>query len=243
MKTLVGVINKNHKTANKTVVTLGKNEYTELETPRNEIIIAPYDAKNIYMTQYNNNGRKWSAESQPIIELFNEYFGGGMNTVVFQELRESRGLAYSAWATYNTPWRMGHTEYARTNIISQNDKMMDCIRTFNQIIDTIPQSEKAFELAKQALTKRLAAQRTTKFSILGAYLNAKRKGIDYDINEKIYNALPGLTMKDMVDFEHETMAGKPYIYMILGDEKNLDIESLEKIAPIRRVSTEEIFGY
>ena len=68
-------------------------------------------------------------------------------------------------------------------------------------------------------------------------------GIDYDINEKIYNALPGITMKDMVDFEKETMAGKPYRYLILGDEKSLDIKSLERIAPVKRLTTEEIFGY
>ena len=24
-------------------------------------------------------------------------FGGGMNSIVFQEMRETRGLAYSAW--------------------------------------------------------------------------------------------------------------------------------------------------
>ena len=34
-----------------------------------------------------------------------------------------------------------------------------------------------------------------------------------------------------------------YRYLILGDEKELDIESLEKIAPIRRLTLEEIFGY
>ena len=50
-------------------------------------------------------------------------------------------------------------------------------------------------------------------------------------------------MKDMVDFEKETMAGKPYRYLILGDEKNLDIKSLERIAPVKRLTTEEIFGY
>ena len=68
-------------------------------------------------------------------------------------------------------------------------------------------------------------------------------GIDYDINEKIYNALPGITLSDMVEFEKETMAGKPYRYIILGDEKNLDMKSLERIAPIKRLTTEEIFGY
>ena len=39
------------------------------------------------------------------------------------------------------------------------------------------------------------------------------------------------------------MANKPYRYLILGDEKNLDIKALEKIGPIRKLSTEDIFGY
>ena len=36
---------------------------------------------------------------------------------------------------------------------------------------------------------------------------------------------------------------KPYRYIILGDEKELDMPSLEKIGPIRRLTLEEIFGY
>lgn len=243
VKELTTVMDKYHKTAKKFAPNPTGKEYVERQTSNNEVLIAPYDAKNIYMTQYHNDGKTWSAEQQPLIELFNEYFGGGMNTVVFQELREARGLAYSAWARYYTPWRKGHSEYSRANVISQNDKMMDCIRTFNEIIDTIPQSQAAFDLAKQALTKRLAAARTTKFSIFSAYLSAQQMGLDYDINEKVYNALPGITMNDMVRFEQETMAKKPYRYIILGNEKELDIESLEKIAPIKRVTTDEIFGY
>ena len=130
-----------------------------------------------------------------------------------------------------------------TFIISQNDKMTDCIRTFNEIIDTMPQSDKAFELAKQALLKRLATARTTKMGIINAYLNAKRKGIDYDINEKVYNAVTSLTLDNIARFEKEAMANKPYRYLILGNEKELDMKALEKIGPVKRLSTEEIFGY
>ena len=68
-------------------------------------------------------------------------------------------------------------------------------------------------------------------------------GIDYDLNEKIYNALPNVTLQDIVNFEKQTMANKPYRYLILGDEKNLDMKALEKIGPIHRVTTEQIFGY
>ena len=64
-----------------------------------------------------------------------------------------------------------------------------------------------------------------------------------DIRRGVYEALPKLTLEDIVKFEHDNMANKPWLYLILGDEKNLDMKSLEKIAPIKRVSTEEIFGY
>mgnify|MGYP001026219673 CR=1 FL=1 len=242
-KQLAALITKEHKTAKKLVPAPAGKEYTEQQTPSNEVYIAPYDAKNIYMIQYHNDNRQWNPEEAPVKAMFNQYFGGGMNTVVFQELREARGLAYSAAAYYNEPWRKNHPEDFYTYIISQNDKMMDCIKVFNNIIDTIPQSQAAFDIAKQSLAKSLQSQRTLRFGILNAYMSAKRRGIDYDINEKIYNALPSIKLSDIVKFEQDNMAHKPYRYIILGDEKELDMEALGKIGPIKRLTTEEIFGY
>ena len=240
---LTAAIDKYHKTA-KTLADAPKSRnYMMQQTAQNEVYIAPYDAKNIYMVQFHNENRQWNPANQPVVSLFNEYYGGGMNSVVFQELREARGLAYSAFADYGTPSYEGEPEYAYTYIISQNDKMMDCIRTFNSILDTMPQSEKALGLAKQALMKRLATARITKEGIINAYLNAKDLGIDYSLSKKIYEAVPSLTMDDVVKFEQETMAKKPYRYLILGDEKQLDMKALEKIGPIKRLTTEDIFGY
>ena len=217
--------------------------YTEMQTKENEVWMAPYEAKNIYMMLYNNSGKGWNVEQQPMVYLFNEYFGTGMNGIVFQELRETRGLAYNASARYTTPSRVGGTESLQANIISQNDKMMDCVKAFNNIIDEMPQSDKAFELAKQASMKRIATERTTKFGIINAYLQARRLGLDFDIKERIYNALPKITLKEMVEFEKQSMAKKPLRYLILGDEKNLDMKGLEKIGKIKKVTTQEIFGY
>ena len=242
-KQLLATIDKNHATAKKLKDVPAGKAYTKQLTPQNEIWIAPYDAKNIYMIQYHNENQKWNPEDEAKIQVFNEYFGGGMNGVVFQELRESRGLAYSAFADFSTPVRKADSNYAYTYIISQNDKMMDCIKVFSNILDTLPQSPAAFELAKQATMKRIASQRITKTGIIYSYLSAKQRGIDYDIRRKVYAALPSLKLEDIVKFEHDNMAKKPWRYLILGDEKNLDIKSLEKIAPIKRVSTEEIFGY
>ena len=199
--------------------------------------------KNIYMRMIHNEERAWHPEEAAVKALFNEYYGSGMNTIVFQEMREARGLAYNAYAGYVEPDYKWEPELFFTHIITQNDKMMDCLKQFHVILDTIPQSEAAFRIAKEALTKRLATERTTKFNLINAWIRAQRLGIDYDIDERIYNALPNLTLQDIVRFEQEQMARKPYRYVILGDEKELDMESLSKIGTIKRLSTEEIFGY
>ena len=242
-KDLSKLITKTHKTAKKLAPIPAGKEYMEQTTPQNEVLIAPYEAKNIYMIQYHNEGKPFSLEEAPIRSMFNEYFGGGMNTIVFQELRESRGLAYSASASYVAPSRLNHPEGYLTYIVSQNDKMMDCIKVFNSILDTIPQSETAFEIAKQSAMKSLQTARTTKFSVLNSYYWAKKKGWDFDLNERIYKALPSMTLQDIVNFEKKNMVGKTYKYVILGDEKELDMEALGKIGPIRRLTTEDIFGY
>ena len=218
--------------------------YTKQLTPQNEILIAPYDAKNIYMQMYHIEPLKWNPDEAAVKALFNEYYGGSMGSVVFQEIRESRGLAYNAFAGYIDPsYKDDDTEFAMVHIISQNDKMMDCIRQFHQILDTIPQSEGAFGIAKEAVKKKIASNRTTKFELISTWLAAKDLGIDYDLDKPVYEALEKITLQDIVNFEQQRMAHKTWRYVILGNEKELDMPALEKMGTIRRLTLEEIFGY
>ena len=222
---------------------LENKPYLDQLANENEVWIAPYQAKNIYMRMYHNEGRDWNPEESAVRALFNEYFGGGMNGIVFQEMRETRGLAYNAYAIYNRPAVKGRKESFMTHIITQNDKMMDAVNHFNEIMNQMPASEAAFKIAKEALTKQLASNRINKMSIIWNYIAAQKLGIDYDLNAKIYEQLPQLTLQNVVDFAKQRIADKSYRYIILGDEKELDMKSLEKIGPIRRLKTEEVFGY
>ena len=217
--------------------------YTLQATTQSEVLLAPYDAKNIYMQMYFIDDHKFNPDEAAVKEVFNEYYGASMASIVFQEMRESRGLAYNAYAAYLDPSYKDEAEMALVHIITQNDKMMDCVHHFLDILDTIPQSEASFRIAKEAVTKRIASLRTTKFGLISKWLAAKQRGIDYDENERIYKALSALTLADIVKFEQARMAHKTWRYVILGNERDLDVKSLEKIAPIRRLTTEEIFGY
>lgn len=241
-KTLSNMLGKLHKTQKKLVAVPQNKPYIKQEAAKNEVWIAPYEAKNIYMRMYHNENRDWNPDEAAVQALFNEYFGGGMNTIVFQELREARGLAYNASAFYSQPTEKGQKESFITHIIAQNDKMKDCISVFHEILNQMPQSQGAFNIAKESLGKQLASLRTTKSAVFNAWIRAKKLGLDYDLNEKIYKALPAMQLKDIVDFEKANMANKAYRYIILGDEKELDMKTLEKIGPIKRLTIDEIFG-
>ena len=237
------IVDKTHNAAKKLQAVPKNNRYVRQEAVKNEVWIAPFDAKNIYMRTYHNENRDWNINEAAVMSVFNEYFGGGMNGIVFQEMREARGLAYNAGAMYILPGRKDEKEYFFTHIITQNDKMMDAITHFNEIVNELPASETAFNIAKEALTKQLASARTTKSDIIYRWYGMKELGLDFDINKKIYEDLPKVTLQDIVNFEKANMANKPCRYIILGDENALDMESLSKIGPIRRLTTEEVFGY
>ncbi len=240
---LSAVIDQTHHTASQLQAVPQNNYYVKQEANENEVWIAPYDAKNIYMRQYHNEGRDWNIDEAAVQAVFNEYFGGGMNGIVFQEMREARGLAYNASAMYSRPGRKGEKESFYTHIITQNDKMMDCINHFHSILNEMPASETAFHIAKEGLTKQLASLRITKSDIIYHWNAMKELGLDFDLNKKIYEDLQQVTLQDMVAFEKANMANKACRYLILGDEKELDMKALEKIGAIRRLTTEEVFGY
>ncbi|MDD2595091.1 MAG: insulinase family protein [Bacteroidales bacterium] len=226
------------------LVKIEKNKsFVQPITTESNVIIAPYDAKQIYLSAFSNRGEKFNADIVPIETLYNEYFGGGMNSIVFQEMREARGLAYSAGAGIISPTDLERNYIMRTMIATQNDKMMDALTAFDEIINEMPKSENAFTIAKEALLSRLRTQRVLKSSVLWAYKNAQDLGLDYDMDKVVFEKVQNYTLDDVVKFQEEWVKGRKYTICILGDEKDLDMRSLSKYGPIKRVTTSDIFGY
>ncbi len=242
-KELSKLLSKEHKTPKYLMPVSQGEPFVEQQATENQVVIAPFDAKNIYMRMYHNEGRTWNPDEAAVQEVFNEYYGGGMNGIVFQEMREARGLAYNAYANYYRPSAKDKKEYYITHIITQNDKMVDCISHFHEILNEMPASETAFQIAKDACIKRLASARTTKSGVIYAYLASQKLGMNISTNELIYKHLDQVQLKDIVNFEKQNMANKAYRYIILGDEKELDMKYLENLGPIKRLTLEEIFGY
>ena len=222
---------------------LEKKFSTLLPTDANKVVLAQYDAKQLYYLQFSNRGEKFDVAADPEITLYNEYFGGGMNTIVFQEMREARGLAYTAWATLATPSNANGDYSYYAFIATQNDKMQKAVEAFDDIINNMPESEKAFGIAKEALVSRLRTERTVKDGVLWSYLRARDLGLDAPRDKQIFEKVQSMTLDDVKAAQQKWVKGRKYVYGILGDIQDLDLNYLKTLGPIQTVSQEEIFGY
>ena len=212
-------------------------------TPENKVFIAEYDANQIYYIQYSNRGEKFDVANDADLDLYNEYFGGGMSSIVFQEMREARGLAYSARAYMSTPTYADGTYSFTAYIATQNDKMKQAIEAFDEIINTMPESEAAFNVAKESYINQVRTLRYTKASVLYAFINARDMGLDYDRARDVFEKVQTMTLDDVKAVQQQWVKDRNYYYLILGDSKNLDLNYLRTLGPITFLSQEQIFGY
>ncbi len=242
-KEVVKLVDKTHPLAAKLKPVPTEMKYKQLQPTETTIYIAPYKAKQLYMVGYSNRGDLFDAAKEPMRTLYNEYFGGSMNAIVFQEMRESRSLAYSAWAGMNRQSKAGRPYVYMSQIATQNDKLMDAIAAFDEIINEMPRSEAAFQLAKAGLDARCRTERDINDDMAFSYLANKALGYDHDPRREIFELLPKVTLDDLEAFQKENVKGRVFNIGILGDVDELPIDELRKLGKVVMLTTEDIFGY
>ena len=214
-----------------------------LQTPEPKVFIAPYKARQFNYIQYSNRGEGFDPTQKTAITLFNEYFGGGMNSVVFQEMREARALAYSAGAYLSTPSHLGGTTSFRATIASQNDKLEKAVAGFDEIINDMPRSQKALQIALTSLDNYYRTLRRTGADVLYRYRADKELGLDEPLDKRIFNELSSLGMEDLEAVVSKWIAGRTYVYGIVGDTSDIDLAFCRKKGPVKVLTLEEVFGY
>ncbi len=218
-------------------------QFMPLDTEENIVYFAHYEANQSYL-QTTQKGNPYDSDIIPLLRMYNQYFGGGMNAIVFQEMREKRGLAYSAWANYSSP---NHPEgyFMNTSFIAtQNDKVADAFNAFNELFDDMPMSETAFRLAQEQIISNIRTQRIRDAGVIWNYLSAQRMGRNYDLRETLYYEIPAMTLEQVQQFNLNYIKDKPKTYVILGNENIVDFDEIEKLfGPVTRLTKDDLFVF
>ncbi|WP_316750976.1 M16 family metallopeptidase [Pedobacter gandavensis] len=242
LSTFSANISKLHKLPAEFTATPAAKKFVYTENAKSEVYFADYDMVQSEVRWVRNAG-KYEADLTGKVTLFNSYFGGGMGSIVFQTIRESKALAYSTFAIFSSPDR-ADKQYAMVAYVgSQADKMNDAVTGMNELLNDLPKSEKSFEASKSNAMNAIETSRITKDGIIAAYFANKKLGIDHDGRIDEYNELKPLTFTDIKTFHDTRVANKPYNYCIVASDKKVKLEDMEKFGKFNKLTLEQIFGY
>jgi predicted Zn-dependent peptidase len=231
-----------HKTPATFIANPAKQEFSKAVQEKSTVLFADFDMVQAEI-QWVRNGVTYSASQNPSIELFNNYFGNGMGTIVFQTIRESKALAYSTYAVYNTPAKKEDSYTMIAYVGTQADKLNEAVGSMNELINNLPESPKVVDVAKENIRKTLETDRITNEDILFSYMNARRRGLDYDIRKATFDSIGSMDFKDIKKFHAEQLKDKPFTYCIVASEKKVKEDDLKKFGELNKLSLATIFGY
>lgn len=216
--------------------------YKRNEMTKNIVYFVPYDMVQAEVL-WISKSQQYDPKLTPVTSLFNEYYGGSMAGVVFQEIRESKALAYSAYSGYTAPGRKEDPYYIIAYVGTQADKLPEAIPAMSQLLETMPTAEQSFAVAKAGIKSRIETERFNRSRILFSILAGEKMGLDHDIRRDIYSEIDRLSMEDLRRFHAARYTGRPYAFAVIGSPERVTPESLKTYGEVVPLTLEQIFGY
>lgn len=239
---VVQVMNEHHTVAAEMAAIPAPKKYEQIATDQNKVYFIDYDMVQTELMLLHRGPEFNDALLAPG-EIFGEYFGGGLSSIVFQEIRESKALAYSAYAGFSDPDKKEEHHYVRGYIGTQSNKLGDATDALLELMNEMPKADKQFEQAKLSALKQIETNRTNGRSILWAYEEIRDLGMEEDYNKIIYPAIESMDFAALEKFFNEQIKGKTFVYLVIGKKGDVNMKALEKLGPVTELDLETVFGY
>nr|WP_314492808.1 insulinase family protein [uncultured Chryseobacterium sp.] len=224
----------------------------KLQPAKAKIYAEPATGGKVYFTAYDMvqmemekvaKGKNVDLSNFGKADVFNKYFGDGLSSIVFQEIRESKSLAYSAYVFYDSASEKDHPNYVTNYIGTQANKFPFAVDAMNDLMADFPQIPAQFENSKGSALKQIASNRINRTNIFYNQLALKKLGVDYDIRKDVYAEIQNLSLPQLTGFYTSDIKPLKYNTAIIGKKENLNMESINKMGEFKEVTLEEIFGY
>ncbi|MCP5497176.1 MAG: insulinase family protein [Leptospiraceae bacterium] len=194
-------------------------------------------SKIVFFTE----GDLFKKEMEPLIEAFNLYFGEDSSSLLFQEIREYRSLAYSAGGFYTIPIKEDIPSYFVGYLGTQADKTLEAVEVFYQLIKSMPEKKERIGMIKDYLMQASLSNRPDPRYLSQAVLFWKLRGYTYDplkMNMSIYRKLE---FNNIAEFYKKHIKTKPLVIGIVGDKNRINKNELSKYGKLLEIPESELF--
>jgi predicted Zn-dependent peptidase len=174
--------------------------------------------------------------------MYSKYMGGGMNAVVFQEIREARALAYSSWGGYAPGARTKDENRLAGVLGTQADKTIEATELLVSLLRKMPASAERFAIAKNDIIETYRTNPTKFRSIPETVYRWRDRGLFRDPRSKRMERAKNYTLKDLSAFSGR-FEDMPMMLYVLGSRERIDLKALRGMGEFSEKKIDEIFPY
>lgn len=183
-----------------------------------------------------------SREERPLARLYTQVLSGNMSAAVFQELRESSGLAYSAYATVSEGRTPKDASALFGSLSTQTDKTPEAVARFMALLESPPLSTARVEEAREALDLEYRATRLDPRWLGWSVVSWDEMGEAADPRAWEWAQLKSVDTEKLASFAKEWVDA-PVVFAVVAERKRVGIDALKAIGEVKEVQPETLFGY
>ena len=198
-----------------------------------------------FVISYDAIGALPTADQRARLKVFDEYFGGSMSSILFQNVREFRSLAYSTSGRSITTSLAQHAGDAQGYITAtgtQADKTLEAIGTIDSLLRQMPMKVENLDAARQSVLNDIQNGFPT-FRTVGKYVaNQRRDGYTTNPDAEIARLVPSITADDVAQFHQQHVgSNQRRVWIVIGDRKRTDMKALSRFGKVIELKKEEVF--
>lgn len=173
-------------------------------------------------------------------EFFGGYIGGGL---IFDEVREARALAYSAWGGYSQGhWKEDQNAIAG-GVSTQADKTIEATKVLRDLMRSPPLEDKRYTKTAEAIELGYRTGHLGFRDIGFEAMRWKERGIaGGDPRPERFRKAKRYTMDDLAAFA-KRFHDRPLTIYVLGNRDRVDLAALKELGDFQELKLEDIFPY
>jgi len=229
-----------------------KEGVKESESPIVEDLV-DYDKQTIYLLSNSDaqqakiyfyvKGFDYSIANDVEIDAFNQYFSGGFNGLVMNEIRENSSMAYTAVGYVSTPPVQNKNTYFLGYVGTQPDKVADAVDLYLELLNDMPLHPERIDNIKTYLKQSALTTKPPFRTKSQRFADWEKLGYTDDPAKLNMGEINNLTFDQIQNFYEKNIKGKPIAIIIMGDRKLIDTKQIEqKHGKITRLNSKQLFS-
>lgn len=217
-------------------------EFEERQTyTENTVYFLPNDKAKQSNIYFFIEGVPYNTENSILLQAFTTYFGAGFGSLVVDEIREKRAMAYTAYGGVNAPRVPGKEWMFMGYVGTQADKTIEALQVYIDLLMNMPQARENFEVIKTNMRESLLSEKPGFRSRSVVIELWKRFGYTQDPAIDDLKRIEELTFDDVVKFYEENIKGKPIAIAIVGSPKDVKEKDLAQFGKVVKIQRSKLF--